>query len=91
MNDNILLSRIAADRRRHDRQVFRRPTTEAICGDFIWMRFRLSGPSPSLPAGINVKGATPPGALPARPAQIGQGITDGNQLVSLTLHGFAAE
>ena len=55
------------------------------------MRFRLSGPSPSLPAGINVKGATPPGALPARPAQIGQGITDGNQLVSLTLHGFAAE
>ena len=88
MNDNILYhARIAADRRRHDRQVFRRPTTEAICGDFIWNRIVVDAlpiiSPPSLPAGI-------PGALPARPAQIGQGIPMGTNS-SLTLHGFAAE
>ena len=30
---------------------------------------------PQTPPRINVKGATPPGALPARPAQIGQGTS----------------
>ena len=32
----------------------------------FWLRLRLSGPNPSLPAGINVKGATPPGGLRVR-------------------------
>ena len=66
MNDNVLYpSRTAADRRvlgpdiAGESEGFPRPGHTGKLINFVWLRFRLSGPFPSLPAGINTDDSDP--------------------------------